>query len=133
MTHVVATVEEAEEILRSLWFGWFEGIYNQDEGRIREVVGTQAMLDAARAQFGVMEFSMPPTGEAVAASGVEILRSDPECLATWASVSATFRPGSTQGVQVMRSKDSHWVFVGSWTQAEDLWEADCEGQLQPLS
>ena len=56
VTHVVATVEEAEEILRTLWFGWFEGIYNQDENRIREVVGTQAMLDAARAQFGVMEF-----------------------------------------------------------------------------
>ena len=55
-THVVATVEEAEEILTGLWFGWFEGIYNQDEDRIREVVGTQAMLDAARAQFGVMEF-----------------------------------------------------------------------------
>ena len=47
-THIVATVGEAEEILRALWFGWFEGIYNQDEDRIREVVGTQAMLDAAR-------------------------------------------------------------------------------------
>ncbi len=38
-SHVVTTVEEAEEILRTLWFGWFEGIYNQDEARIREVVG----------------------------------------------------------------------------------------------
>ncbi len=52
-THIVATVGEAEEILQALWFGWFEGIYNQDEDRIREVVGTQAMLDAARTQFGV--------------------------------------------------------------------------------
>ncbi|MEX2250445.1 MAG: hypothetical protein WD895_00070, partial [Acidimicrobiia bacterium] len=34
-THVVTTVEEAEEILRALWFGWFEGIYNQDEERIK--------------------------------------------------------------------------------------------------
>ncbi|MGH8950519.1 MAG: hypothetical protein ACRDX9_03750, partial [Acidimicrobiia bacterium] len=41
-SHVVTTVEEAEAILRDLWFGWFEGIYNQDEDRIREVVGTQA-------------------------------------------------------------------------------------------
>ena len=56
VTHIVATVGEAEEILRALWFGWFEGIYNEDEDRIREVVGTQAMLDAARSQFGVMEF-----------------------------------------------------------------------------
>ena len=63
-THVVASVEEAEEILRALWFGWFEGIYNQDEDRIREVVGTQAMLDSARSQFGVMEFAAP-TAEAI--------------------------------------------------------------------
>ena len=45
-SHVVETVEEAEEILRRLWFGWFEGIYNQDEDRIREVVATQRFLDA---------------------------------------------------------------------------------------
>ena len=38
--HVVETVEEAETILRELWFGWFEGIYHQDEQRIREVVAT---------------------------------------------------------------------------------------------
>ncbi|MEA1902087.1 MAG: hypothetical protein U9N56_01015, partial [Actinomycetota bacterium] len=40
-THVVETVEEAEAILRELWFGWFEGIYSQDEDRIREVVATE--------------------------------------------------------------------------------------------
>ncbi len=37
-SHVVETVAEAEEILRQLWFGWFEGIYNEDVDRIREVV-----------------------------------------------------------------------------------------------
>ncbi|HEU4916491.1 MAG TPA: hypothetical protein VFV13_07995 [Acidimicrobiia bacterium] len=128
-THVVATVAEAEEILRSLWFGWFEGIYNQDEARIREVVGTQAMLEAARSQFGVMEFTAPPQSEAITSSEVEILRSDAECLATWASVSASFRPGSTQGVQILRYDQGRWVFVGSWTHREDLWEADCESPL----
>ena len=128
-THVVATVEEAEEILRNLWFGWFEGIYNQDEARIREVVGTQAMLDAARAQFGAMEFSAAPELDAISPSDVEILRSDTECLATWGSISASFRPGSTQGVQVLRHREGRWVFVGFWTHREDLWEADCESPL----
>ena len=42
-------VEEAEEILRELWFGWFEGIYNQDEDRIREVVASNPKLVAALA------------------------------------------------------------------------------------
>jgi hypothetical protein len=125
-SHVVATAEEAEEILRNLWFGWFEGIYNQDEARIREVVGTQAMLDAAVAQFGVMEFVASPTPEAIVLGGLEILRSDTVCLATWASVTASFRSGSTEGVQVMRNTDGQWVVVGFWTHRNDLWEADCE-------
>ena len=58
-SHVVTTVEEAEVILRELWFGWFEGIYNQDEDRIRDVVGSPTALDNALAQFGVMEFALP--------------------------------------------------------------------------
>jgi hypothetical protein len=128
-SHVVATVEEAEEILRSLWFGWFEGIYNQDQTRIREVVGTQAMLDAARAQFGVMEFTTPPTAEGIGVSEVEILRSDSNCLATWASVAAAFRSGSTEGVQILRNSNGRWVFAGFWTHRDDLWESDCESPL----
>ncbi len=53
-SHVVETVEEAEEILRELWFGWFEGIYNQDEDRIREVVATEEFLSA-----GIEAFDTP--------------------------------------------------------------------------
>ncbi|MFQ5523113.1 MAG: hypothetical protein ACE5F5_06000, partial [Acidimicrobiia bacterium] len=60
-SHVVETVEEAEAILRELWFGWFEGIYNQDEDRIREVVATEEQVEDARAQFDVMTFTEPPT------------------------------------------------------------------------
>ena len=46
-SHVVETVEEAEAILRELWFGWFAGIYNQDEDRIREVVATEEFRSQA--------------------------------------------------------------------------------------
>ncbi|HSO50551.1 MAG TPA: hypothetical protein VLS86_08385 [Acidimicrobiia bacterium] len=128
--HVVTSVEEAEAILRQLWFGWFEGIYNQDEERIREVVGTQAMLDSARSQFGVMEFQAAPDPTSIAISDLEILRSDQGCLALWAGLSASFRPGASEGVQVLRLFDDRWVFVGLWTYKEDLWEADCESQLE---
>ena len=54
-SHIVETVEEAEEILRELWFGWFEGIYNQDEDRIREVVATEESVEEAKSQFGQVE------------------------------------------------------------------------------
>ncbi|MGB8362409.1 MAG: hypothetical protein WCE80_13505, partial [Acidimicrobiia bacterium] len=59
-SHVVTSVEEAETILRELWFGWFEGIYNQDEDRIREVVASQHQLELAKSQFGVMQFVSRP-------------------------------------------------------------------------
>jgi hypothetical protein len=132
-THVVATVEEAEEILRNLWFGWFEGIYNQDEARIREVVGTQSALDNARAQFGVMEFVREPRPSDVTLSDTEILQSDEECLAIWTTLGLSgFRSGATTDVNVLRWTGDRWVSVGLWPLKNDLWDQDCQGTLQPL-
>jgi hypothetical protein len=134
-THVVATVEEAEEILRALWYGWFEGIYNQDEDRIREVVGTQAMLDAARSQFGVMEFEAAPTAEVVQFEEIEILQSDTDCLAVWVTANAPFLASSPSvtSVEVTRWTGHSWVLVSTWRYRDDLWDADCESELVPLS
>ncbi|MGB7859198.1 MAG: hypothetical protein WBM90_01730, partial [Acidimicrobiia bacterium] len=87
-SHVVETVEEAEEILRALWFGWFEGIYNQDVDRIREVVVLEEQIASARAAFGA-SFTGPPSPEGVTLLDFEILRSDEECLATWARLDIT--------------------------------------------
>jgi hypothetical protein len=72
----VETVQQAEAILRELWFGWFEGIYNQDEDRIREVVATEEQVEEAREAFGEMEFIEPPDKEGFSFEGTEILRSD---------------------------------------------------------
>jgi predicted RNase H-like HicB family nuclease len=96
-SHVVETVEEAEEILRELWFGWFEGIYHQDEDRIREVVGNPEQIQNAVDQFGVMEFEHMPTLSGISLDETEILRSDSECLALWSEVEADFRDGSLEG------------------------------------
>lgn len=134
-THVVATVEEAEEILRDLWFGWFEGIYNQDEARIREVVGTQAMLEAAREAFGA-SFTEAPTRDGVLLSQSELLRSDEDCLVAWSTIDvSSFRGESSdsQMVTVMRWVDDTWKLATTWALKEDLWDADCESQLSPLS
>jgi hypothetical protein len=73
-SHVVETVEEAEEILRELWFGWFEGIYLQDEDRIREVVVLEETVETARESFGV-EFEREPRPEDIEFANTEILRS----------------------------------------------------------
>lgn len=130
---VVTTVEEAEQILRDLWFGWFEGIYNEDEERIREVVASQSQLDAAIAQFGLMEFNGPPTRAGLNFLGTELLYTDSDCLAVWADFSIGFRNAETTGVHLMRWTDTGWKLVNLWPLRDDLWEQDCEAQLEPLS
>jgi hypothetical protein len=128
-SQVVETVEEAEAILRQLWFGWFEGIYNQDEDRIREVVGNPEQVDRAVEQFGVMEFDSAPTPEALSIKGVEILLANDGCLAVWAETNAAFRPGSISGVHVFRPSPDGWRLINTWALRDDLWEADCDVEL----
>jgi hypothetical protein len=129
-THVVATVEEAEEILTGLWFGWFEGIYNQDEERIREVVGSSNQTDAAVAQFGELEMSRPPLPTDFAFAATEILEASASCTAIWTEMSASgFGDPALEGVHVFRWSDDKWLFVSLWTHADDLWEEDCTAEF----
>jgi hypothetical protein len=131
--HVVTTVEEAEAILAELWFGWFEGIYNEDEARIREVVGSEGALEDALQQFGVMEFSAAPQRDQVNLSETEVLRSDEMCLAIWTTIDVSgFREGSSTAVHILRWSGDRWVTVGLWEFKDDLWQADCESQLESL-
>jgi len=128
-SHVVETVEEAEAILRELWFGWFEGIYNQDEDRIREVVATEESVSAAKESFGI-EFPEAPSPSSISFTNTEILRSDKECLAGWPTmVLSGFREGSTEGVNVLRMKDGEWIRLSLWALQDDLWEDDCDSLL----
>ncbi|HEU4320496.1 MAG TPA: hypothetical protein VFS66_10495 [Acidimicrobiia bacterium] len=132
---VVETVEEAEAILRDLWFGWFEGIYNQDEARIREVVASQQFLDSARSAFGDLQFIAEPTANSIQFDEIEILESSETCLAVWNVSSVEFleSDSSRSGVEILREDEGMWKFVAAWRFKNDLWEADCDAQLLPLS
>jgi hypothetical protein len=128
-SNVVETVAEAEEILRELWFGWFEGIYNQDEDRIREVVVLEATVATARQSFGT-EFERAPMPEDITFEGSELLRSDEDCLVVWTElVLAGFRQGRSLGVEVIRWTGEGWKSLSVWTERDDLWEADCDSSL----
>jgi hypothetical protein len=128
-SHVVTTVEEAEEILRELWFGWFEGIYNQDEDRIREVVVLEQTVETAKESFGV-EFDRAPRREDVGFADTNILHSDNSCLVVWTVLQLSgFREGSSDGVEVIRWTDDGWKSLSTWSREEDLWESDCESSL----
>ena len=126
---VVDSVEEAEAILRELWFGWFEGIYLEDENRIREVVATEEQVATAVESFGV-EFDRSPSPEDLTFEGTEILRSDEECLAVWATLHLSgFRTGDTDNVHVLRQLDGRWLILSTWRYQEDLWVSDCSAAL----
>src|SRR5688572_17948155 len=108
--HIVDTVEEAEEILRDIWFAWFEGIYNQDEDRIREVVITEEQVEDAVQRFGESQFSRKPESSDISFAETEILQSDKECVAVWTRVVLTgFREGSSEGVQILRWSRDKWL------------------------
>jgi predicted RNase H-like HicB family nuclease len=129
-SHVVETVEEAEEILRELWFGWFEGIYNQDEDRIREVVANPDQIQAALDEFDQMVFSTTPTAEAVVLTATDILYAEEGCLAVWASMDASsLTGGQLAGVHTFRMLEGRWMFLSLWANMTDLWESDCDVQL----
>jgi hypothetical protein len=134
-SHVVETVEEAEEILRELWFGWFEGIYHQDEDRIREVVATQAFLDAGVNAFGNLPFTAEPSREGLDFEELEILLTSAECLAVWSVSTTSFldTDEARSGVEVLRLFDGEWRFASAWRFRNDLWEGDCEAELSSLS
>jgi len=133
-SHVVETVEEAEEILRELWFGWFEGIYNQDEDRIREVVATEESVEEAVAQFGNVEFFRAPGANDIRFDSTELLGTDQDCLAVWTTMTlAGFREGDSQNVHILRWHGERWRSLSVWRHKEDLWEADCDSLLSESS
>ncbi len=131
-TRVVETVEEAEAILRELWFGWFEGIYNQDEDRIREVVATEEFAQAGISAFGTLHFTAYPTGNDISFADTELLMATSDCLVIWTTGTARFLNGTPQntGVDVLRRVDDEWKTFSTWQFKGDLWESDCDALLE---
>ena len=131
---IVETVEQAEAILRELWFGWFEGIYNEDEDRIREVVATEQMLAAGINAFGALEFTSSPVASQIEFLEKELLLSTPTCLAIWSTTTTSFldQVEPRSGVDIIRDVGGAWRFASSWRFRDDLWETDCESELLPL-
>jgi hypothetical protein len=126
---IVETVEQAEAILRELWFGWFEGIYNEDEDRIREVVATEHQFQLGVDQFGSMSFETAPASKDITYSDTEVLLATDSCTVIWTTGTFSgFADAKTSDVHVLRWNDG-WKFFGLWGSPDDLWEADCSAQL----
>jgi hypothetical protein len=135
-THVVTTVEEAEAVLRELIYRRLLGIYNEDRRGLAEIAASQAALDSAVEAFGQIRFLTEPFPEGVQLSNAEMIRGDQACLAIWAEVDVSAFQGEgavSSAVVVLRNVDGSWRWASVWQHREDLWEADCDAQLEPLS
>jgi hypothetical protein len=98
-------------------------------GATSHVVTTVEEAEEILREHYTMEFSEPPSAEGLTLVDVEILRSDEGCIAVWSRISATFRPGSSEGVAIFRWIEESWKVLSTWTSRGDLWEADCESVL----
>src|SRR3990172_3431376 len=66
-------IAEVEEILRDLWFGWFDAIYRKDADALWEVVATTTQYESGIAAMDSLEFTAPPSRGAIEVDVTEIL------------------------------------------------------------
>lgn len=125
--HIVDTVEEAEEILRDFWMGWYGGFFNKDIELIRQVVATDEEAETAESRWDALTFTRAPELGDFEFTDTEILLSTSDCLAIWSEFSPPFLepPGTTSGVQVFRKLEGEWKSLSYWRYRSDLWEEDC--------
>ena len=135
-SHVVTSVEEAEEILRELLYSRFLAIFEEDEVLLQELVASEGAYDSGRDAFGQVGFSQQPTRGAIGLSALELLRADESCMAVWTALDTSeFLEGNgvSSGVVVLRRSDGRWKWMSLWQHKNDLWEADCESLLDSVS
>ena len=121
---------EVEELLRGLWFGWFDAIYRKDPDSLWEVVATTRFHKAAVAAMDSKVFIAPPSTNTVQIPSAEILLDTKECLVVWHEVDLTAflgQGGSSEVVSVLWPDDRYgFRFATDWQFRNDLWRSDCD-------
>lgn len=120
---------EVEELLKDLWFGWFDAIYRKDPDALWHVVATTRNHEAGITAMETMEFTAPPTRDGVQVPELEILLDRHDCLVVENSVDMTSFRGlvGELTVSVLWPDDRYgFRFATSWQFANDLWQQDCD-------
>ena len=125
---------EVEEMLRDLWFGWFDAIYRKDPDALWEVVATTRSHDAGIAAMDTMRFIAPPTPEGVIIEHLKVLLDRSDCLVVDQTLNfSTFRGpgaiGSTVSV-LWPNKSNRFRFATDWQLPDDLWLQDCDNLVR---
>lgn len=120
---------EVEELLKDLWFGWFDAIYRKDPDALWQVVATTRNHDAGVAAMETMGFIAAPARDGVQIAEFRVLLDRSDCLVVENSVDMTAFRGVVGGstVSVLWPDDRYgFRFATSWQYANDLWLQDCD-------
>lgn len=132
----VDTVEEAEAILREVIASRYNAIFAKDIDLLIAAVASQTALESGIEAFDLVDFVTEPTLETVVVSNGEILAKTDDCLVVWARVDVSdfvIDAEPSSAVSVLRFIEGRWRWMSLWRNRNDLWEADCESLLEPLS
>ncbi|MFP5333378.1 MAG: hypothetical protein ACLGHX_13590 [Acidimicrobiia bacterium] len=128
-TTVVDRLAEIEEIVRTYYFGWFDGLYREDITAIDRVAGTEAVLEQGRQAMGKLAFTAAPTPEAIGVEIKKVLLDRPDCLVVSADID--FR-SFTEVERIMPAVDVYFRVGDGWGRAvsylyeRELWQVDCD-------
>jgi hypothetical protein len=121
---------EVEEILRELWFGWFDAIYRKDEDALWEVVATTRNYEAGLAAMETMEFVAEPNPEEVKVISLDLLLDRNDCLVINQQLDFSAFRGEGIGSQLVTVfwPDTRygWRIATHWQYPNDLWLQDCD-------
>lgn len=120
---------DLEVMIGDMYFAWFDGVYRRDPAVIEPVAGVDAILDQwAVTAFDVVEFTAPPTRDAIGVTVKKVLLDRPDCLVVSADIdfSAFVDGGTTSTVDVYFPVGDGWGFASKYLYEKELWLADCD-------
>lgn len=128
-TTVLDREAEVEEIVRDLYFRWFDGVYREDMATIDAIAGTTQVLGWAEQAFGKLAFLSEPKHDEILVDVKNILLDRPDCLVVSADVDyRTFfgvdEPHST--VDVYFRVGDGWGFAVKYKYEREMWQVDCD-------
>lgn len=122
-------VSQVEDIMRDLYFGWFDGLYRKDMDTIDAVAGTEAVLGWAERAFDTVRFRQPPTRDAIGIEVKRILLDRPDCLVVSADVdyrAIVDTDTISTTVDVYFRVGDGWGFATKYKYERELWLVDCD-------
>ena len=128
-TTVIDRWTEIEAIVSDFYFAWFDGIYRQDRETLDGAAGSNAVLERGIAAFQTLEFTAPPTRDALGVKLRNVLLDRADCLVISADID--FR-SFVDTDEVMRAVDVFFRVGDGWGRAvsykyeQELWQVACD-------